>query len=171
MYPQNNWGTPQERATKFRSQLQIQSRLRLYQFLPTMSYLFSRILGCKDYYEVLSIGKDFTENEIKKAYRKLALQFHPDKNQAPKAADAFKRKYNVLDCTTPRGGLSRAMTTIHSKQIAGPSDSEDNDDELLTCVCPCFRSGPPEEAVLSGLMLGKRCSHLRTRSTRDPLVV
>ena len=105
MYPQNNWGTPQERATKFRSQLQIQSRLRLYQFLPTMSYLFSRILGCKDYYEVLSIGKDFTENEIKKAYRKLALQFHPDKNQAPKAADAFKRKYNVLDCTTPRGRL------------------------------------------------------------------
>lgn len=61
------------------------------EYTPEQVAEVKKILGCKDYYEVLSIGKDFSEAEIKKAYRKLALQFHPDKNKAPKAADAFKR--------------------------------------------------------------------------------
>jgi len=60
-------------------------------YTPEQAAEVKKILGCKDYYEVLSIGRDFSENEIKKAYRKLALQFHPDKNKAPGAADAFKR--------------------------------------------------------------------------------
>ena len=34
----------------------------------------------KCYYEVLGLGRDANDNEIKKSYRKLALQWHPDKN-------------------------------------------------------------------------------------------
>lgn len=54
-----------------------------------------RINRCKDYYEVLGISKESSEDELKKAYRKLALKFHPDKNQAPGATEAFKKIGNA----------------------------------------------------------------------------
>ncbi|MFW6365186.1 MAG: molecular chaperone DnaJ [Spirochaetota bacterium] len=54
----------------------------------------------RDYYEVLGVSKSAGEDEIKKAYRKLALKYHPDKNKGDKAAeDKFKEAteaYEVL---------------------------------------------------------------------------
>ncbi|XP_013862443.1 dnaJ homolog subfamily B member 12b [Austrofundulus limnaeus] len=49
-----------------------------------------RIKQCKDFYEILGVQKDSSEDELKKSYRKLALRFHPDKNHAPGATEAFK---------------------------------------------------------------------------------
>lgn len=49
-----------------------------------------RVRRCQDYYEILGVSKDAAEAELKKSYRKLALQFHPDKNKAPGAGEAFK---------------------------------------------------------------------------------
>lgn len=54
----------------------------------------------KDYYEVLGVNKDATADEIKKAYRKMALKYHPDKNPGDKQAEEnFKEAaeaYEVL---------------------------------------------------------------------------
>lgn len=54
----------------------------------------------KDYYKVLGVAKNATDDEIKKAYRKLAVKYHPDKNQGDKEAEAkFKEvaeAYEVL---------------------------------------------------------------------------
>ncbi len=53
----------------------------------------------RDYYEVLGVDRDAGKDEIKKAYRKLALKYHPDRNKEEDASDRFKEiseAYGVL---------------------------------------------------------------------------
>ena len=60
----------------------------------------------RDYYEVLGIGRDADESEIKKAYRKLAMKYHPDRNAGDaKAEEKFKEAkeaYEILSDASKR---------------------------------------------------------------------
>jgi len=63
-----------------------------------------------DYYEVLSVSRDCSDQELKAAYRKLAMEFHPDRNSAPGAEDKFKQAseaYQVLSDPDKRAAYDR----------------------------------------------------------------
>jgi len=62
-----------------------------------------RVRRCKNYYEILGLTKECNEADLKKSYRKLALAFHPDKNKAPGAAEAFKAIGNAYAVLSDEG--------------------------------------------------------------------
>ncbi|KAI0705226.1 DnaJ-domain-containing protein [Cytidiella melzeri] len=91
-----------------------------------------RIRSCKvtEYYEILSLKRDCEEADIKKAYRKLALSLHPDKNGAPGADEAFKM-------------VSKAFQVLSDSQKRAAYDQHGSDPEQRGSGMPSFSRGSP----------------------------
>jgi molecular chaperone DnaJ len=77
----------------------------------------------RDYYEVLGVEKSASDEEIKKAYRKLAIKYHPDKNPGDKAAEEqFKElgeAYEVLNDAQKRAAYNQYGHAAFDKRAGG----------------------------------------------------
>jgi len=76
----------------------------------------------RDYYEVLGVGKDASGDEVKKAFRKLARQYHPDVNKDPEAETQFKEineAYEVLSDEQKRAQYDRFGHNVQGGGFGG----------------------------------------------------
>lgn len=89
----------------------------------------------KDYYKILGISKTATQDEIKKAYRKLAMKFHPDTNQNNKAAEAKFKEANeaneVLGDPEKRAKYDKLGSSWNKYRQTGGTSQEFNWDDWM----------------------------------------
>ena len=66
----------------------------------------------RDYYEVLGVSKDASADDIKKAYRKAAMKYHPDQNPGDKSAEEKFKEKSCPTLTSARGTTSTVLPEL-----------------------------------------------------------
>ena len=82
-----------------------------------------------NYYEILEVSKDATQDEIKKAYKKLAKKFHPDINKESGAEEKFKKineAYEVLSDETERKEYDQKLNSSNNSYSYTSCDNVGN---------------------------------------------
>ncbi|KAK6518865.1 hypothetical protein TWF281_003556 [Arthrobotrys megalospora] len=98
------------------------------EYTSTQKAAVDRVRKCKPtaYYEILNIKVEADDGEIKKAYKKLALVMHPDKNGAPGADEAFKliaKAFQVLSDPQKRAIFDKTGGDPESRNFGGSSSA------------------------------------------------
>ena len=95
----------------------------------------------RDYYEVLGVSKGASEGEIKKAYRKLALKYHPDKNEGDaQAEDKFKEAAEAYEVLSDPEKKSRYDQFGHAAFENGGAGGGMNMDDIFSQFGDIFGS-------------------------------
>lgn len=81
------------------------------------------ILNKKDYYDILGLNKDASEDDIRRSYKKLAIKFHPDKNKSNLASEAFKK-------------VSHSFTVLSNKEKKANYDKYGTEEEIVDTSHP-----------------------------------
>ncbi|XVE73408.1 hypothetical protein DITRI_Ditri11bG0115600 [Diplodiscus trichospermus] len=122
-------------------------RTKLLFLLCALSYAIVAIAG-KSYYEILQVPKGASDEQIKRAYRKLALKYHPDKNQGNEEADKrfadINNAYEVLSDSEKRGIYDR-YGEEGLKQHAANGGRGGMGVDIEDIFSRFFRGGPAEE--------------------------
>lgn len=127
----------------------------------------------RDYYEILGVPKSATADEIKKAYRKVAIKFHPDKNPDDKTAeDKFKEAaeaYEVLSNQDKRAQYDRFGHNRPGMGGGGYSSHEMNMEDIFSQFGDIFGGGSPFDSFFGGgggrtsTRRGRKGSNLRIK--------
>ncbi|WP_420153525.1 DnaJ domain-containing protein, partial [Siphonobacter sp.] len=121
----------------------------------------------RDYYEILGVSKSSTEEEIKKAYRKLAIKYHPDKNpDNPEAEDKFKEAaeaYEVLSDPNKKARYDQFGHAGMGGGYSGPQTAE----VIFSLFGDIFCEGSPFGSFFGGGFGGGGRQQQRVRKGSD----
>lgn len=116
----------------------------------------------KDYYKVLGLTKEATQDDIKRVYRKLARKYHPDISKEANAEEQFKEvgeAYEVLKDPEKRAAYDQLGVDLHAQRdfrpppsngTAGAGQSADFDDFLANLFGQRGRGGAGRTQAMSG---------------------
>jgi molecular chaperone DnaJ len=110
--------------------------------------------GKRDYYEILGVSRSATEEELKKAYRKLAIKYHPDKNPGDKAAEEqFKeaaQAYEVLSNPEKKSAYDRFGHDGVRGASGNGRPGDMNMDDIFSQFGDIFGDNSPFEGFFGG---------------------